>query len=202
MENLGFLLKDFKIGKNKYKGLESLFRELDENEDKLEFIYFLQGIYSKGSNGKGGKSRKIFLSRSILEAMRDYWIEERPVSHSNHLFLNDANNNKGSISKSRASIIFNKIRKRIREAQGALYLHEQEVESDHTYHCLRHSFGTDLFYDLAEENRILVDDVTTTSQVYLTVAATLGHSVTGRFAPETTKKYIRSCNYKKLLAES
>jgi integrase len=202
-ENQGFLLKDFNAGGKKYKGLETLFRELEEDENKLEFIYFLQGIYSKGSNGEGGKSREIFLSRSILEEMRDYWIEERPSSDSNHLFLNDSNNNKNPISKSRASDVFRAIRKRIIEAQsnGDFSEHEQEVESEHTYHCLRHSFGTDLFYRLTEEDGILVDNVTTTSQIYLTVAATLGHSAEGRYAPQATKNYIRSCHYKDLFTK-
>jgi len=50
MENQAFLLKNFKIGRKEYKGLVSLFRELDENENKIEFKYFLQGLYSKGSH--------------------------------------------------------------------------------------------------------------------------------------------------------
>lgn len=199
MENQGFVLNDFRVGRKTHKGFLSLFQEMDKDNEKLEFVFFLQGIYSKASRGKGGKSRDIFISRDLLLSIREYWAEERPYSDSNFLFLNDARNDKNPISKHRPSKVFKNIRKLVIEAQenGELGEHEQALENDHTYHCLRHSFGTDLFYDLAEEGQVMVDNVTTTSQIYLTVAAVLGHSAAGRHAPKTTKNYIRSCNIKK-----
>ena len=72
----------------------------------------------------------------------------------------------------------------------------QKLEIDHTHHVLRHSFGTDKFYTLSEENNMAVDDVTTTSQVFLTVAALMGHNASSKSAPSTTRRYIRSCHIK------
>jgi integrase len=199
MENRGLLLNDFKVGTKKHNGLLSLFQEMSIDSHKIEFIYYLQGQYSKGSHGKGGKSRELFISRDLLESIREYWAEERPYSDSEHLFLNNSKNNQNPISKLTPSIIFSNIRKRILKDQQEEKLNpnQQAIEIGHTYHCLRHSFGTNLFYDLSEENNTLFDDVSATSQVYLTVAAVLGHSITGRYGPETTKFYIRSCNIKK-----
>jgi len=196
MENTGLLLNDFQVGKSVKKGLLSLFKEMRANEDKQEFIYFLQGKYSKGSSGRGGLAREIFINRDLLQSMEEYWIEERPDTGSNYLFLNDSVNNKEPISKSRGTKVFDNIKKLVLKAQvsGELNSQQQAIEVKHSYHLLRHSFGTNLFYDLAESQGINFEDVSTTSQVYLTVAATLGHSVTGKYAARTTKEYIRSCN--------
>lgn len=70
------------------------------------------------------------------------------------------------------------------------------LDEDHTHHVLRHSFGTDKFYELCQKNRMAFDDVSTTSQIYLTVARLLGHNAADKRAPATTKKYIRSCHIK------
>ena len=70
------------------------------------------------------------------------------------------------------------------------------LEDDHTGHTLRHSFGTDKFYDVCKENRIKIDSVTPTSAVYLLVARLMGHNAKDGSAPETTRMYIRSCHIK------
>jgi integrase len=202
-ENQGLLLKDFNVGSKTYKGMLSLFKDMESNEGKLEFSFRLQGLYSKGSRGKGGKSRDIFLHRSLLQALRDYWVDERPISESNHLFLNKQRGDAHSevISHDRASVVFANIRCLIlyEQSLGKLNPNWQELEKEHTYHVLRHSYGTDKFYELSEESGLLVDNVSSTSQVYLSVAALLGHTVTGKNAASTTKTYIRSCNIKKYL---
>jgi integrase len=77
---------------------------------------------------------------------------------------------------------------------GLLNPEDQMLEEDHTGHVLRHSFGTDNFYKFSEEANVRIDDVTTTSSIYLAVARLMGHSADARSAPQTTKRYIRSCH--------
>lgn len=199
LENQGLLLNDFRVGGIQKKGLKTLFKEMRKDENKMEFVYYLQGIYSKGSYGRGGKSREIFISRDLLQSMEEYWVDERPQSASSYFFLNNSVNNIEPISKSRGTKVFAKLRVIAIEerSENGLNPNDQALDKGHTYHHLRHSFGTDLFYDLAEENQIMVDDVSTTSQVYITVAKVLGHSVTSKYGPQTTKQYIRSCHIKK-----
>ena len=202
-ENQGLVLNDFNVGSKTYKGMLSLFKDMESNENKMEFSFRLQGLYSKGSRGKGGKSRDIFIHRSLLQALRDYWIDQRPLSGSDHLFLNRQRGDAESevISHDRATEVFSSIRERIlnEQSMGKLNSDWQMLEKEHTYHALRHSYGTDKFYELSEEAGLLVDNVSPTSQVYLSVAALLGHTVTGKNAASATKTYIRSCNIKKYL---
>lgn len=61
---------------------------------------------------------------------------------------------------------------------------------------MRHSFGTDTFYDAAQENGMKIDDITHMSQPYLATARLLGHATTGKEPPKTTRDYIRSCHVK------
>ena len=74
-----------------------------------------------------------------------------------------------------------------------LYDDMQALEDKHTYHILRHSFGTDLFYSLCKGR---YETITTASSEYIEVARRMGHNIEGQRAPETTKKYIRSCAQK------
>ena len=200
-ENQGLVLNNFNVGGKTYKGILSLFKDMQLNEGKMEFSFRLQGLYSKGSRGKGGRSRDIFIHRSLLQALRDYWIDERPLSESEHLFLNEQRGDTESevISHDRATEVFSSIRDRILydQSMGKLNPNWQVLEKEHTYHILRHSYGTDKFYELSEEAGLLVDNISPTSQVYLSVAALLGHTVTGKHAASATKKYIRSCHIKK-----
>lgn len=202
-ENQGLVLDDFNVGGKTYKGMFSLFKDMELHAGKMEFSFRLQGLYSKGSRGKGGKSRDIFIHRSLLQALRDYWIDQRPLSQSDHLFLNRQQGGIESevISHDRATQVFSSIRRRIlyEQSMGKFNPNWQTLEKEHTYHVLRHSYGTDKFYELSESAGLLVDNVSPTSQVYLSVAALLGHTVTGKDAASATKTYIRSCNIKKSL---
>jgi integrase len=195
----GFLVDDFTIGGKVYKGLKSLFLEMRENPDKEEFEYYLQGKFSKSKRSAGGESRMLYFHRDLLKRFKDYFDTERPDSIEHTFFLNDPSNGKGGgtpISKSRPSKVFAQVRANVIELQksGLLNHDEQMLEEDHTGHVLRHSYGTDKFYNFAEEANIRIDDVTTTSSVYLAVARLLGHNTDGRSAPQTTKRYIRSCH--------
>lgn len=198
-ENQGFLLNDFKIGNKTHKGILSLFNDMINNQEQIEFQYYLQGLFTKANRHSGGISRIIFLHRELLRRFKEYYDTERPQSDSNYFFLNNSKSgNTQPIAPSCATQAFKKVRDKVIHLQDLKELppHDQCLELGHTHHTLRHSFATDKFYNLAMSNNMAIDDVTTTSQVYLTVAALMGHSVTGINAPMTTRRYIRACHHK------
>jgi integrase len=199
-ENQGLLLEDFKVGNKKHPGFKSLFLEMAEHPEQMEFEYFLQGKYTKAPrNVGGGESRTLHIHRNLLERYKEYCDKERPESAEKTLLLNASYSDYGTpISKNAASRAFTRTKKKVFELQrsGALPGHVQMLEDDHTGHVLRHSFGTDKFYDACKKNRVKIDSVTPTSAVYLLVAKLMGHNAKDGKAPETTKTYIRSCHIK------
>lgn len=141
----------------------------------------------------------IYIHHDLLLRFKEYYESERPKTDSDHFFVNDSTTDIGApISQSRASRVFTDTKKKVFELQerGLLPQEGQMLEPDHTHHILRHSFGTDRFYKYAEQKNMRVDDVTPTSQVYLTVAKLMGHSANDGSAPKTTSTYIRSCHIK------
>jgi hypothetical protein len=135
----------------------------------------------------------------LLERFKEYYDRERPDSASDTLLLSNAPANKGaSVAENAASRAFTEAKKQVLEKQvnNELPPFGQALEEDHTHHLLRHSFGTDKFYDACKKHRVQIDDVTTTSAVYLLVAALMGHNAAGDKAPQTTKTYIRSAHIK------
>ncbi|MBO1927374.1 site-specific integrase [Thiomicrorhabdus sp. 6S2-11] len=200
-ENQGLLLADFQIGTKRYSGFLSLFSELESNPDKTEFTYYLQGKFTKAPRGSagGGNGRMLYLHRTLLERFKEYYDRERPDSASDTLLVSNAPSNIGEpVSKNSASRAFTTVKKKVLKKQlnNDLPPLGQALEEDHTHHVLRHSFGTDKFYDACKEQRVQIDDVTTTSAVYLLVAALMGHNAAGDKAPATTKTYIRSAHIK------
>lgn len=198
-ENLGFLTEDFSVGRSHYPGLKSLFEKVRKNPNQQEFEYFLQGKYSKAKRRKGGESRILFIHRDLLERMQEYYLNERPQNNEKTFFLNAAPGSYGTpIAENRATKVFEKVKRIVlkKQTSGLLPQQGQELDQNHTYHVLRHSFGTDKFYDLADDRGIRFDDVVPTSQVYLAVAALMGHSAADGSAPKTTSQYIRSCQIK------
>lgn len=204
-ENQGLLLEDFMVGNKKHLGFKSLFSMMEDKPELMEFEYYLQGQYTKAPRkAGGGASRTIHIHRSLLARYFIYYDRERPESTRNNLLLNASYSNKGSpIAKDAASRAFTRIKKKVLKLQrsGALPEHAQMLEDDHTGHILRHSFGTDKFYDACKENRVKIDSVTSTSAVYLLVARLMGHNAKDGNAPETTKTYIRSCHIKDAFLE-
>lgn len=199
-ENQGLLLEDYMVGNKKHPGFKSLFLEMAQHPGQMEFKYYLQGQYTKAPrNTGGGESRTLHIHRSLLERYKEYCDKERPESAEKTLLLNASYSNYGSpISKNAASRAFTRTKKKVFELQrsGALPGHLQMLEDDHTGHILRHSFGTDKFYDACKANQLKIDSVTPTSAVYLLVAKLMGHNAKDGKAPETTKTYIRSCHIK------
>ncbi|WP_330149931.1 hypothetical protein [Shewanella xiamenensis] len=199
-ENQGLLLEDFVVGNKKHSGFKSLFLNMAQYPEQMEFEYFLQGQYTKAPrNAGGGESRRLFIHRSLLERYKYYYDNERPESTENTLLLNASYSDGGTpLAENAASRAFTRAKKKVFELQrsGALPGHMQMLEDDHTGHILRHSFGTDKFYDACKEHRVKIDSVTPTSAVYLLVAKLMGHNAKDGKAPETTKTYIRSCHIK------
>ena len=199
-ENQGLLLEDFMVGNKKHLGFKSLFLEMAQHPEQMEFEYFLKGQYTKATrNAGGGESRRIYIHRSLLERYKYYYDNERPESTENALLLNASYSEGGTpIAESAASRAFTRAKKKVLELQrsGALPEEGQMLEYDHTGHILRHSFGTDKFYDACKKNQVKIDSVTPTSAVYLLVAKLMGHNAKDGKAPETTKTYIRSCHIK------
>lgn len=199
-ENQGLLLEDFMVGNKKHFGFKSLFLQMEQHPEQMEFEYFLKGQYSKAPrNSVGGESRRLYIHRSLLERYKAYYDSERPESNENTLLLNASYNDVGTpIAKNAATRAFTRAKKKVLELQrsGGLPAEGQLLEDDHTGHILRHSFGTDKFYDACKEYRVKIDSVTPTSPIYLLVAKLMGHNAKGNEAPETTKGYIRSCHIK------
>jgi len=195
-ENLGFLLKDFTANQKKHSGLLSLFSELEKKIDKHEFEYHLSSLYTKY-----GRSRTLYIPRSLLEKMKRYYNIERPISKSNYLFVSNANNySKGcGLSIEYGSSTFHKVLLRVinsMDENPELYSGCQTLERGAVYHHLRHSFGTDVFYEECRKNGKNYESITTESAAYIETARRMGHKVDGRNSNQTTKVYIHSCGYK------
>jgi integrase len=198
-ENQGFLLDDFATGKKKQKGILSLFKELERKLEKEEYGYHLSSLYTKY-----GRSRTLYIPRELLRKMKRYYDLERPHTDSNHLFVSNSNNkSKGQcISVGFGSNVFHQIlNKVIQDMQGnpEMYLCHQTFEEGHVYHHLRHSFGTDVFYEECRRNGKEIDSITTESAVYIETARRLGHKVDSRFSAQTAKTYIHACGQRERL---
>lgn len=200
-ENRGFLLHDFYYGKKQHKGLLSLFEEMKQNPEQRTFSYTLIGKFTKASPNAGGKTRKLYFNRETLLRFEEYYLMERPTHdlegdkvEENSFFLTSANGHFGQpIPANFGTKIFLKVKKQLlqRHKEGLSDLAMQLVEDEQSYHILRHSFGTDAFYDECESKSIDIDNVTTTSSVMIQVAKLLGHSLSGREGAKTTMRYIR-----------
>lgn len=188
-----FRVNDFFYQGKIHPGLKSLFADAEQNPANMEFRYFLQGQYSKGVRKSGGKSRALWIHRSLLESMKQWFDNERPHSESDSFFVNHDGR---PINERAGTIAFLKAKKSLMKVQDSLSLDGQRIEVDHTYHVLRHSFGTDLFNRLATEDGMDFENIVPTSRAYLETAKRMGHSTTGPDAPKTTATYIRTCHMK------
>lgn len=204
-ENKGLLLNDFKIGHTVYKGLKSFFKQIDqehknkipEEECQQEYKYWLQGLFTKGKpNGGGGKGRWIYISRELMLRYKLYFETERTNSDSNTLFVTKTGK---PIPSYFGTNLFKKLRGIVIRKQQNNLLPEylDELDGDHTYHCLRHSFATDKFYDFCEQDNIDYMSVTEYSAPYRRLAELLGHSSSNPKHQNTTSKfYIHLVGYK------
>jgi len=197
-ENQGFVLDDFRANKQKHSGLRSLFKQLKKTPHQEEFEYYLSSIWTKF-----GTSRTLYIPRHLLKLMCRYYDQERPKSTSPHLLVTNSNQNRGErIDTQFASDTFLEVKNKVQQKiskNPKCYYDMQEIHPEHTYHVLRHSFGTDIFYSLCQGQNKSYESITTASAVYIETARRLGHKVDGKGASEVTKRYIHACGYRDAL---
>lgn len=197
-ENQGFYLDDFKADGKLQRGLLTLFNELADKPEQEDFEYHLSSI-----NTKYGTARKLYIKRYHLELMKRYHEKERPQTSSKHLLVSNSRNNRGEvISKRFGTDVFSKIAKIVRtkiQYNLGAYGGVQDLAEALSYHHLRHSFGTDIFYDLCSRAGKNFESITTESRVYIETARRLGHKVDSKFSNQTTKVYIHACGHREAL---
>lgn len=198
-ENQGFVLEDQNINRTKFPGLLTLFKNFAEKPTQDEFEYHLSSIFTKY-----GRSRTLYIPRAHLAKMKTYFETERPCSNSNFLLISSSKNDSlgKCISKRYGSDTFNKVRSKLifdARKEPSLYIHQQEIKESNTYHHLRHSYGTDFFYNLCEGQNKNYESITTTSSVYLTTVGRLGHKVDSKNGNNVTASYIHSCGLREEL---
>ena len=127
--------------------------------------FFLQVILEKDvlliRQSKGKKDRYTILSRSGLDALREYWKRFRPVSTEGYLF--PGTTKEGHLGRAGVEIAFRK------------YLSRTDITTPGTVHTLRHCFathaleaGTDILYI----KELLGHSCFETTNVYLHIAKT------------------------------
>lgn len=157
------------------KGLLNLFFELDTKPTQMSFQYLLEGKYTKR-----GKSRFIYFSRELLEAMKQYFDNERLIVESKSGVISDSLllrlDRVGyglPICKKQGTNTFADLRK--------LFTHINETLS---YHDLRHTFATELYHlELLDAEG---QETRSESAALIAVSERLGHADT-----KTTQVYIR-----------
>ena len=191
-ENCGLLLNDFTYGKNTHKGLKSLFLEMQGDEAKEMFDYFLAGHYVKRTGSGGpGRSRKIYFNRDLLPRLYEYYVIERPESESDVFFLKTDSKGLGlPINTNTASEVFlarkKELLEKLQQEDFDFSIHEHN-----SYHHCRHTFGTNMFYELLGDQD--VDSITAGSAAIITVAKLMGHKMDDpRSRNHVTHMYIRA----------
>jgi len=193
----GFYLKDFEYGKETRKGLLTLFDEMKDDPKKTVFTYFLPGINSKGKPGKGGMSRELFIPVDLLEKLQEYYQQERPNSEYNTFFLKTDQCTYGEpIPDTFGSDVFLEAKKKLLAKQEQDNSMDYKIHEDHTYHILRHSFGTDKFYEFSKDVGCDINAMTPNSAVMIQVAELMGHVLIGKYGLKTTAGYIHSAGKK------
>lgn len=199
-ENTGLVLNDFYQGDQKFNGLLSLFELIDKTgAEKFEFL--LQGKFSKSKPGKGGASRTLKISRSLLTAMKDYFQYERPESDLDTLFVNLSNSfGITPINTRSVGDVFRKIKVKYRaiQAEGVLYQNLQQLDGQ-SYHSLRHSAATDFFHDIWDGREYGILPSKTAIDA---TSSFLGHTISARNDQKVTSIYIRSVDIREsIIAE-
>jgi integrase len=202
-ENLGLLLDDFTYQNKRCLGLRSLIAKANEQASKDVFEYHLSAKWTKHREDTGGTSRTLYIHRRLLNDIDEYITaykdkkDGRPESSLSTLFLQDEGPQKGQrIPMNKGTSVFRAVREKVLSVYGNTIA----LSSDNTYHHLRHSFGTDLFYDLCDKN---YQGLSHESSVMIDVATRLGHKFSSNKKhgglQSVTRGYIRSCMEKEHL---
>lgn len=174
-------------------GLSPLIEQYEKEQDALEkqletfpmitetFEYVLRGRYTKG-----GKSRVIFIPRSLIALISKYKKTERDdllelsgINRVSTLLLCRAASHLGQpISKKYATTVFRRLKQNV-----------PELKSYHTFHCLRHTYATRLY-----DQKIRAGEGK--NEALRHVAIRLGHalSIIGE-ATSTTIRYVFMRDY-------
>jgi integrase len=206
-ENLGLRLIDQTINRTIYPGLLSLFSQMVADPDKESFDYYLSFAFVKGAESYG-MSRVLKIHRSLLAKMKRYYDHNRPESKEECLFLNESHNAFGeTISKCKGTAVFRYVKEKILQLQadGCVDVNIQKIHQHHSYHILRHSFGTDLWYDTYTElggKPASINKMTDINlNVWDVVSERMGHNKTGQDVSTVTRGYVQSCDIRKQLLE-
>lgn len=200
-EVTGLYLNDFEYGQETRKGLLTLFNEMEADPNKTVFEYYLPGNNSKGKPGKGGMSRKLYIEVDLLQKLQEYYQQERPNSDYNTFFLKVDNLTYGEpISNRQASNTFKAAKNKLLKMQEQNNSFTYKIHKDHVFHIMRHSFGTDKFYQYAKDTGNEIDAITANSAVMIQVAELMGHSLSGKDKGlKVTRSYIRSTREKMIM---
>lgn len=172
--------------KGKGEFLLDLFAKLKDpyQAHKAQFGYTLLAQYTKRS-----KTRTIYFSRELLSALNNYHLTERleiltkisspHTSEPAQLLLRTDNRGFGEpIGFRQGSVVFSKYRKLM------------HLNPELGFHCLRHTFGTELYHSELLDNA--GHETRSQSAALLAVAMRLGHSLGRNGLPqEVTTRYIR-----------
>ncbi|WP_152025206.1 site-specific integrase [Congregibacter litoralis] len=181
-ENCGLFLEGSK--RSRKDSLLRVFSELDDSN----FSGVNQFEYLLRAKTKGGKSRLIYFSRSLVTAMRAYYLGERQTVAKNsnvypepdEFFLNNDSRFAGHpISDRLASDRFSTYKKLVPHLDPLL-----------GYHDLRHTFATELYHQSLLDRH--GNETRSQSAALLIVAQRLGHALGRDGRPgEVTTRYIR-----------
>ena len=166
-------------GSMKY-GLKLLFEQVaDSKLNHLdEFEFTLLGKYAKR-----GTTRTLIFKRELLEEMRRYFYIERQEligDQEDHgvFFVRSDNKGKGQpISTQHATNVFRYVADQI-----------SDDLKDYTFHCLRHSFATELFNEELMNSK--GQETRAESAALITVAKRLGHKINKRTGKVSESTYI------------
>ena len=204
-ENLGLRLSDQTINRTVYPGLLSLFGDMEAEPGKESFDYYLSFAFVKGAESYG-VSRVLKIHRSLLAKMKRYYDHNRPESKEECLFLNESHNAFGeAISKSKGTAVFRYVKEKVLQLQadGLVEGDIQKIHPEHRYHILRHSFGTDLWYDTFTElggKPASINKMTDINlNVWDVVSERMGHNKTGQGVSTVTRGYVQSCDIRQQL---
>ncbi len=136
--------------------------------------------------------------------MKRYYDLERPKTESNQLLVSNSTNHTFGkpVGKQYGTQLFSRVLEKVRklmQENPEAYSGYQELNKALSYHNLRHSFGTDIFYDGCQKTKKSYESITTESAVYIETARRLGHKVDSKYSNQTTKVYIHACGQRELL---
>ena len=180
-------------GKSGLNGLIEQYKkeENDTSRYPTRTEYFEYQLKSKYT--KGGKSRLLYIPRSMMRDIESYVATERAdiVELSKYpepdgLLLNAANSHFGkAISTKHASTVFRKLK-----------LVVTSVKEYHSFHCLRHTFAT-LFYDKK------IKEGEGKNDALRGVANALGHALDRNGEPyKTTTRYVVMRDYMNIVEKA